>query len=84
GCKAPYSIARADTTIFWLGAGDIGEGLIFRTEQQGAVMISTPALTEELRTYSRLDDAFAYTQQIDGHIFYAITFPSADKTWVYD
>jgi len=84
GCKAPYSVARADTTIFWLGGGEIGEGLVFRTEQMSAVMISTPALTEELRTYARLDDAIGYTYQSDGHVFYVLTFPTADKTWIYD
>lgn len=84
GCKAPFSVARADTTIFWLGGGEIGEGLVFRTEQMGALMISTPALTEEFRTYARLDDAFGYTMQIDGHVQYVLSFPTADKTWVYD
>ncbi|WP_104655087.1 hypothetical protein [Ralstonia insidiosa] len=84
GCKAPFSIARADTTIFWLGGGEIGEGLVFRSEQMGALMISTPALTEELRTYARLDDAIGYTHQVDGHVIYTLVFPTADKTWQYD
>lgn len=84
GCMSAASIASADTSIYWLGAGEIGEGLVFRTEQMGALLISTPALTEELRTYPRLDDAIGYTHQLDTHIFYVLTFPTADKTWVYD
>ncbi|WP_124609593.1 hypothetical protein [Burkholderia seminalis] len=84
GCKSPASIASADTSVYWLGAGDRGEGIVFRSDQMSALMISTPALTEELRTYPRLDDAIGYTHQADGHMFYVLTFPTADKTWCYD
>ncbi|KVX62467.1 hypothetical protein [Burkholderia stagnalis] len=84
GCSAPASIAKADTSVYWLGAGEDGDGLIFRSNQMSALLISTPALTEELRTYPRLDDAIGYTHQVDTHIFYVLTFPSADKTWCYD
>ena len=31
-----------------------------------------------------LSDAFAFTYQQEGHIFYVLTFPAASKTWVYD
>ncbi|WP_333986722.1 hypothetical protein [Burkholderia cepacia] len=84
GCKSAASIASADTSVYWLGAGEKGEGIVFRSDQMSALMISTPALTEELRTYPRLDDAIAFTHQADGHIFYVLTFPTADKTWCYD
>lgn len=84
GCKAAASIAAMDTSIYWLGGGAKGEGLVFRSDQMSALLISTPALTEELRTYPRLDDAIGYTHQADGHMFYVLTFPTADKTWCYD
>jgi hypothetical protein len=32
----------------------------------------------------RLDDAIAFTYQLEGHEFYVVTFPSIDLTWVYD
>lgn len=84
GCMSAASIAAMDTSIYWLGAGDEGEGLVFRSDQMNALLISTPALTEELRTYARLDDAIGYTHQAGGHMFYVLTFPTADKTWCYD
>lgn len=84
GCAAPASIAAMDTSVYWLGGGEIGRGLVFRSDQMSALMISTPALTEELRSYPRLDDAIGYTHQADGHLFYVLTFPTADKTWCYD
>ncbi|KUZ35275.1 hypothetical protein [Burkholderia territorii] len=84
GCASPASIAAMDTSVYWLGGGEKGEGLVFRSDQMSALMISTPALSDELRTYPRLDDAIGYTHQADGHMFYVLTFPSADKTWCYD
>ena len=84
GCKSAASISAMDTSVYWLGAGEKGEGLVFRSDQMSALMISTPALTDELRTYPRLDDAIGYTHQADGHMFYVLTFPTADKTWCYD
>lgn len=84
GCGAAASIASVDTSVYWLGGGESGEAIVFRSDQMSALMISTPALTDELRTYPRLDDAIGYTHQADGHMFYVLTFPTADKTWCYD
>jgi hypothetical protein len=37
-----------------------------------------------IQGYSTISDAFALTFQMEGHSFYVLTFPTADKTWVYD
>jgi hypothetical protein len=31
-----------------------------------------------------IQDAVGFTTQFDGHIFYVLTFPTGDQTWVYD
>jgi hypothetical protein len=48
------------------------------------VQISTPELETEISTYAAVEDAtgFAYTK--NGHPFYQLNFPTADKTWLYD
>ncbi|VVE10567.1 hypothetical protein [Pandoraea commovens] len=84
GCAAAASPAVADSAIFWLGQDEQGGGLVFRGSQLSAQLISTPALTEELRSYPRLDDAIGYIHQVDSHLFYVLTFPTADRTWTYD
>jgi hypothetical protein len=33
---------------------------------------------------ARIDDAIGYTFQVDGHVFYVLTFPTGDQTWVFD
>lgn len=45
--------------------------------------ISTHAVERDLMGV-RLDDAFAFTYQEDGHLFYQLTIPSRNKTWCFD
>lgn len=84
GALAPYSIATMDVSIFWLGQNDQGGGIVLQGKGYVVGRVSTHAIEQEIQKYSRIDDAIGYTYQENGHIFYVLTFPSADKTWVYD
>jgi len=84
GCAAPGSVASMDNTLFWLGNDKRGSAMVWRANGYQPARTSTHALEEEIRTYARLDDAFAYSYQQSGHSFYVITFPTAKKTWAYD
>ncbi len=44
----------------------------------------TFAVENAIQSYSRSDDAIAYTYTQSGHEFYMLTFPTADVTWCYD
>jgi hypothetical protein len=84
GCAAVNSIAQMDGEIYWLAQSQQGVCYINRSQQFNASQISTFALDNELATYPRVDDAIGFTYQIEGHFFYVLTFPTADKTWQYD
>ncbi|ARU23734.1 hypothetical protein RSSE_c3353 [Ralstonia solanacearum] len=84
GCAAVGSIAQMDGNVYWLAQSKEGVAFLCRTEQFNASQISTFALDNEIAGYSTLSDAVAFTYQIEGHFFYVITFPTADKTWQYD
>lgn len=84
GCAAVGSIAQMDGNVYWLAQSKEGVAYICRSEQFNAVQISTFALNNELATYSDLSDAIGFTYEIQGHFFYVLTFPTADKTWQYD
>jgi hypothetical protein len=84
GCASAASVATIDTVIFWLSDGADGEGMIFRNNQMTAQRISTHAMEVEIKGYACIDDAIGYCYQRDGHAFYVLTFPTADKTWSYD
>jgi len=84
GCAAANSVAQMDNTLFWLGSDPRGDAIVWRANGYQPARTSTHALEEEIRKYSRIDDATGYSYQQSGHSFYVLTFPTAKKTWAYD
>jgi hypothetical protein len=84
GCVAPYSIAKLDNSIFWLGCDARGQGIVYKANGYIGQRISTHAIEWQIQSYSNMSDATAYTYQQDGHAFYVLNFPTGGTTWVYD
>ena len=84
GCIAPFSVAKLDNGIFWLGADARGQGIVYRANGYTAQRVSTHAVEWQIQQYGNMTDAIAYTYQQDGHAFYVLIFPSANTTWVFD
>jgi hypothetical protein len=84
GCVAPYSVAKVDNGVFWLGADARGSGVVYRSSGYAGVRASNHSIEWQIQSYGNISDAIAFTYQQDGHFFYVLTFPSAGKTWVYD
>lgn len=84
GCAAPYSIAKMDNGLFWLGKDARGQGIVYRANGYTGQRISTHAVEWQIQQYEDMSDAIGYTYQQDGHSFYVLIFPQADTTWVYD
>lgn len=84
GCVARNSVAKTDLFLFWLGRDKEGHLMAFMGENYQAVAISEPAVHNEWAKYAIVDDAIGAVYQQRDHAFYVLTFPSADRTWVYD
>ncbi len=84
GCIAPYSVAKHDLVIFWLSVDAAGQATVLQGANYTAKKISTPAIAAQFSQYARIDDAIGMIYKQQDHIFYMLTFPTADKTWVYD
>ena len=84
GCAAPFSVAKLDNGVFWLGADARGRGIVYRSKGYNGERISTHSVEWQIQQYPDISDATAYTYQQDGHSFYVLNFPTADITWVYD
>jgi hypothetical protein len=84
GCLAPFSIAKLDNSIFWLGSDPRGYGIVYRNQGYTGKRVSTHAVEYAIQQYGDISDAEAYTYQQEGHAFYVLNFPSANATWVYD
>ncbi len=84
GCAAPYSIAQVDISLLWLSQDRQGNCIVVQTEGYSVKRVSVHALEEEWQEYSTVADAIGYVHQIEGHAFYVLTFPTADKTYSMD
>ena len=85
GTSAPYSLAWAsNNAIFWLAQSVNGGRVVVMMSNYNVQVISDPALNEKLQNYAYVDDAFGFVCEWTGKIFYFLTIPSADITWVYD
>lgn len=83
GCAAALSVARFGETFAFVSQDTRGQGIIVRMVGYNIKRISTHAVENDLLGQV-ISDAIAYTYQIEGHEFYVVTFPTADKTWVFD
>jgi hypothetical protein len=88
GCAAPYSIASQDIEVYWVSLDKQGIGMVMCQKGYNTSRISNHAI--EAQIMKMLDngigigDAIGYTYQYRGHIFYVLTFPAGNQTWVYD
>ena len=84
GCAAPYSVAKMDNQVYWLGKDARGQGIVYKAAGYIGQRVSTHAIEWQMQEYADISDATGYTYQQDGHSFYVLNFPSANTTWVYD
>ena len=85
GLKAVNSLCQIGTTVVWLGASDLGNNGVYVLQgSTGATRVSTPEIEREIAKFPTVKDATAQIYQANQHIFYCISFPSADVTYCYD
>jgi hypothetical protein len=84
GIAAPFSLAKLDNSLFWLGADERGNGMVWRANGFTPERVSNHAVEYALQSYPTIADAVAFAYQDQGHSFYVLGLPTADKTWVYD
>lgn len=79
GCAAPYSIAKQNNTIYFIGS----DLMVYEMAGYTPIRISNHAVEQTLKN-TRLSDAFAYVMHDEGHLFYVLTIPSQNITWRLD
>lgn len=86
GCAATASIANGarkdDGIMFWLSSTKQGIGSVMMTDGGKPITISTPAVDIQLQSYSVVEDAIGFSYNMDGYIFYQLTFPSQNVSWL--
>lgn len=84
GCNAPWSVARLDNSVFWLGSDERGRNVAWRNQGYTPVRISTHGVESIWKTYVTMSDAIGYTTSRTGHGWWHLYFPQAGTSWRYD
>mgnify|MGYP001565882252 CR=1 FL=1 len=84
GIAAAATAKEIDNSPFWLGQDENGNGMVWRLVGYQGKRVSTHAVEQAIAGYGDLSAATAYVYQWKGHSFYALNFPSANTTWVFD
>jgi hypothetical protein len=83
GCESAFSVAVIDSDVMLFVGARKGCGMVFRAADQPE-RVSTHYVERMLQSYPVTSDAVGYSYQEQGHVFYVVTFPTANATWVYD
>lgn len=84
GLAATFGAARLDNSLFWIGQDERGARMAWRAEGYKGSRITNHSEENLWQSFGRVDDAVSYACQINGHTWWVIYFPSADRTRVYD
>ena len=83
GIAAPFSLYRLGNSFAYVSRNNRGQAQIMQMQGYIPQRISTHAVENTLANQN-VDDAIAWTYQLEGHEVYVVTFPSLDLTWAYD
>lgn len=80
GIRAKASPAQLNESVFVLDA----KNRVVEISGLSPKIVSTKHLEYLINGYTTKSDAIGFGYAQEGHAFYVLIFPSADKTWVYD
>ena len=83
GIVAKFSVARIGNSFAYLSKNIRGQSQVVMMNGYFPTRISTHAVENSLLD-QYVEDAVAWTYQLEGHECYVISFPTIDLTWVYD
>ena len=84
GILAEHSAACIGNKVFWLGSSDVGQFGVYMTSDVNPTRISHPDMEREIMEMKDPGDALGFCWTFAGHTFYALTFHTDRKTYVYD
>lgn len=83
GIASVFSVSRLGNSFAYVSRNIRGQGQIVQMNGYTPVRISTHAVENTLQN-QYIDDAIAWTYQLEGHEIYVVSFPTLDLTWCYD
>jgi hypothetical protein len=83
GIAAKFSVARFGDSFCYVSRNNRGQAQIMQMKGYVPTRISNHAVENSI-TNQYVDDAIAWTYQLEGHEVYVVSFPTINITWAYD
>jgi hypothetical protein len=83
GIAAKFSISRFGDSFCYVSRNNRGQAQIMQMKGYVPTRISNHAVENSI-TNQYVDDAIAWTYQLEGHEVYVVSFPTLELTWAYD
>lgn len=77
GIAAPFSLVSMNGDHMWIAQDENGPRYAVIDQSFSPERVSTFAVEQAWSKYVRIDDAVAFAYNLDGHLFYQVTFPHA-------
>lgn len=84
GLAAIFSRSHVANTIAFLSRNPQGQVQVRWFQGYNAVVMSTPDVDAIINSFSVVDDAISLSYVTDGHEMYQITFPTANRSFLFD
>lgn len=75
---------QLDNSIFWLGSDKRGNAIAWRAVGYTPTRVSTHSEEFAWQNFPTVGDVITFSYQAQGHSFWVLYFPTADKTYCYD
>ena len=84
GAEIGATVATLGGKVFWLGSNTIGDHSVWVSDGGAPIRVSSNNIERELRSFGNISDAYGFAYAYNGHQFYVLTVPGADRTFCYD
>ncbi len=87
GILAVFTLIVLGDSVFWLSRNADGQGQVVQARGYVPQPINSYALSAAISRYEQtttVSDAEAIGCELNGHLFYVLTFPSVPASWAYD
>lgn len=84
GIEAKWSVAKVGGAVVYLARNPAGQVSLVRLVGYQASKVSSQDWDVLINDYIETADAEAFAYTMGGHAFYQITFPRAEKSWLFD
>ena len=84
GLSAVFSVTQFMNSLAFLGQNQTGACHVFLLNNYVPQIISTPDIDAIINSFEVVYDAVGYAYDNNGHQFYQLTFPTANRSFLYD